>query len=162
MMRKSVIFGLVLSTLILMLFCGCTQDVENSQEKDVDSEPKKELVDVTLLDKIGYSEEGTITEVVFDVPPDAVSLAVTLSWEDDYGNNDWFEMALLYEGSELAKGNTTTGEIIHNITCSYQGNHSIVITALHCPEDDSGKPFDRDEGNDWHLLVQCVREVLVR
>ena len=124
-------------------------------------QPTIQLVNEDLLDKSGHTAEGQSTEVPFEVPWSSVTwINLTLSWTDDIGSNDQFELKVLADGQEVGSADGTSGNIPLNIKAPPTGNYTAVITCVNAPGLVGPSPIDRDSGNDWAIKAQAEREVL--
>ena len=128
----------------------------------LDEEPDEPVLqDEVLLDKSGYTSEGSSSNERFEVPwTSTTELSITLDWNDDYGNNDEFEMVLSLEGEEVDRTSGTSGTLTIDQDGPGQGNYTVTITAVDCPGQFTSSQFDRDTGNDWSIEVKAVHEVV--
>jgi hypothetical protein len=119
------------------------------------------LVNEDLLDESGRTNEGQSTEVPFEVPWSAVTwINLTLTWTDDIGNNDQFELKVLADGQEVGSADGTTGNVPLSIKAPPTGNYTAVVSCINAPGFVGPSPIDRDSGNDWALKAVAEREVL--
>jgi len=118
------------------------------------------IVKENVLDQDSHSNERQSTDVTLVVPWSNVTyLNLSLSWTDDIGSNDQFELKVLSDGNELGSGDSTSGNIILNIKAPTSGNLTAVVTCVKAPGLVDPSPIDRDTGNDWNLKVTADREV---
>ena len=123
--------------------------------------PEPVIVEETLLERSGYTSEGTSTEEAFEIQWEkVVEMTLILTWSDDYGNNDEFEVSLEYEGDEIERTSDTTGKIEIVTAEGLPGNYNVVITAVNCPGRINTPFGNMDGGNDWDLSVSVKREVV--
>jgi hypothetical protein len=114
-----------------------------------------------LLNEDGNTNEGQSTEVPFEVPWASVTwINFTLTWTDDVGNNDQFELKVLTDGQEVGSADGTTGSVPLNIKAPPSGNYTATVTCIKAPGLVGSSPWDRDSGNDWTLKATAEREVL--
>ena len=121
----------------------------------------------TVLDMDGTTLEGASTTVPLSVNgSQTLNLTIQLTWSDDFGNNDVFEVSISGSSGELAKGTGDQGnaEISVNATGGadgkdqgdLRGDYNITIKAVSCPGMFESNPFDLDGGNDWTLKVTAI------
>jgi hypothetical protein len=163
---------IILSFLTIMLFTMFVTDASNEPEdfyapmdppppKNGDTPSEPELLEETLLERSGYTTESTSTEEDFEVQWESVvEMTIVLTWSDDYGNNDEFDVSLQYEGDEIERASDTSGRIEFTTTDNPPGNYTVVITAINCPGLVNTPIGVLDGGNDWDLEVSIKREVV--
>jgi hypothetical protein len=118
------------------------------------------IVEEPLVDQNGNTNEGQSTNVDTEVPwADLTWVNVTLTWTDDIGSNDEFEVKVTVDGSELGKASGVTGAITVDLKGPPNGNYTVVITCVDAPGLVGPFPIDRDSGNSWNLKAVAVREV---
>ena len=123
--------------------------------------PTIQLVNEDLLDQSGHTSEGQSSEIAFNAPWSNITwINLTLSWTDDIGNNDQFELKVLSDGQELDSADGSTGAVILSIQLPPSGNYTAVITCVKAPGLVGPSPIDRDSGNDWDIQAMAEREVL--
>ena len=119
------------------------------------------LVKEDLLDQSGHTSEGQSSEIPFKVPWSNVTwINLTLSWTDDIGSNDQFELKVLADGQELGSADGTSGNVPLNIKAPPSGNYTAIVTCVNAPGLVGSSPIDRDSGNDWAIKATAEREVL--
>ncbi len=88
------------------------------------------------------------------------SITVSLTWSDDVGSNDRFEVVLERDGRALGSGRGETGSIsfdaVDNEEGGLNGSFTVSITAEECPGALGSHALDRDNGNTWDLRVTAV------
>jgi len=119
----------------------------------------------TVLDEQGTTSEGMTTTVPVNVNGSlTLNLTFQLTWSDDYGNNDVFEVTISNSSGELAKGTGDQGSVILSVNIEgreesgavqgdLRGDYDVTIRAASCPGMFESNPFDLDSGNDWTLKV---------
>jgi hypothetical protein len=118
------------------------------------------IVEEPVADQTGNTNEGQSTNVDIKVPWDRLLwVNTTLTWTDDIGNNDEFEVKVTSGGAELGKGSGTSGTIVVALEGPPGGNYTVVITCVNAPGIVGPSPIDRDKGNSWTLKATAVREV---
>jgi len=124
--------------------------------------PQEPQLTVTeALSSSGYTAEGQASEEAFALEYAVVAeVQVVLEWTDDYGNNDEFQVTLLWEGTEVGSSSGSTGKITLGAVPSEDGeligNFTVRIEAVRCPGLIGPTPIDRDQGNDWTLKVEVT------
>jgi len=119
------------------------------------------LVNEDLLDETGYTNEGQSTEVPFEVPWSSVTwINLTLSWTDDIGNNDEFQLTVMLDGQNVGSASGSSGNLPLSLKAPLSGNYTAVVACTKAPGLVGSSPFDRDSGNDWALKAVAEREVL--
>jgi hypothetical protein len=125
------------------------------------SPPTYTLVNEDLMDETSHTSEGQSTELSFEVPWSAVTwINLTLSWTDDIGNNDQFELKVLADGQDVGSADGSSGNIPLSIKAPPAGNYTAKVTCVKAPGLVGSSPLDRDSGNDWTLKATAEREVL--
>lgn len=120
------------------------------------------LTEEFLFDEGGSTQEGSSSTVPFEITwGGCPELSAALSWQDDYGNNDHFQMVLEFEGQEKLRSSSTSGSLEILIANPLKGNYTLEISALDCPGEVDTPFQDRDNGNQWHCTVKVVRRELV-
>jgi hypothetical protein len=118
------------------------------------------LIEENLLDETGYTNEGQSTDIPAEVPWSSVRwVNFTLTWADDIGSNDEFELKVLSDNEVLDSISGTSGELKLNIEGPPIGNYTVTITCIDAPGLVGPLPVDRDSGNDWSMTATVVREV---
>jgi hypothetical protein len=118
------------------------------------------IVEEPVADESGYTNEGQSTNVDVKVPwGKLLWVNATLTWADDFGNNDQFQLVVTSGGVELGKGTGSTGSIAVNMEGPISGNYTVVISCLNAPGIVGPSPINRDQGNSWTLKATAVREV---
>jgi hypothetical protein len=117
-------------------------------------------VDIEVESTTGRTNEGQTRDQAFALDYYQVTdIEVTLTWTDDYGNNDLFSVTLLWEGEEESSEQADSGTIILSVNDAdggYNGNFTVEITAIDCPGRVTASPVDLDDGNDWELQVTAT------
>lgn len=118
-------------------------------------EPKYEYVEVETFGLDGFTQEGASTDIdLGELLENATKIRAELTWQDDIGSNDVLRLALKNNGSEMASSEDASGSIgLETDDGSYNGTHSVVVTAVDCPGVVDIIPVDRDDGNSWSLKV---------
>lgn len=119
------------------------------------------FVEVDLLDTSGHTSEGATSQEDFESNyPVVTKVEVELTWTDDIGNNDEFRLTLFWEGAEEKTVQGTSGtlslEIVSDPEGVYSGNFTVEIEAVDCPGVLDPIPMDRDNGNNWDLVVKAT------
>jgi len=118
------------------------------------------IINEKVLDQDGHTSEGQSTQSPLDTPWSNITyLNLTLSWTDDIGNNDQFELKVISDGKELDSADSTSGTVTLSIKTPQMGNYTAVVTCIKAPGLVGPSPIDRDSGNDWNLKVTADREV---
>jgi len=118
------------------------------------------LVEESVVDSTGYTAEAQSSSVDVKVPWSNVTwLNMTLTWTDDIGNNDQFELKLQLDGKDIDKKSGNAGLVTLEIEGPASGNYTAVITCVNAPGLVGPSPIDRDNGNSWALKATAVREV---
>jgi len=120
------------------------------------------LVEEPVTDANRYTAEGQSSNVDLKVPWANVTwLNMTLTWTDDIGNNDQFELKVQLDGKDVDKKSGNTGQVTLNLEVPASGNYTAVITCVNAPGLVGPSPIDRDNGNNWALKATAVREVQI-
>jgi hypothetical protein len=135
-------------------------DVPGQEDLSDLTEPELVLVEDTLVQRTGYTDEGSSTHVDIEMPwTDMVEIRAVLQWTDDLGSNDELGLSIELEGRELTTSSSTSGNIDLTSLETPNGNYTMTIRALSCPGQVDPAPVDRDTGNEWSLEVTVIREV---
>jgi len=116
----------------------------------------------TTFSSTGYTGEGeSSTGVLSEVVNGTGTVSFVLTWVDDYGENDLFELSI--EGTEEGRlvERSSSGRIeiifvglVDNPEWAYE------ITAINCPGIIDNPYGDQDIGNEWSLTINMsVEEV---
>lgn len=132
-----------------------------SPDDDGDGPPQPPTpVEIEVLSTTGHTSEQSTSEEAFALRyAQVLSIEVILSWVDDYGDNDEFGLRLLWEGSEEGSAQGSSGTLVIEVSDDegpYVGNFTVEIAALDCPGQIGPLPRDRDDGNDWDLVVRAT------
>ena len=135
-------------------------DVPGQEELSDPNEPERILIEDILVQRTGFTEEGSSSHVDIKIPwTDVVEIRAVLQWTDDLGSNDELGLSIELEGRELTRSSSTSGNIELTSPETPNGNYNMVIRALSCPGQVDPAPMDRDTGNEWSLEVTVIREV---
>jgi hypothetical protein len=116
---------------------------------------------VDVLSVPGTTNEGQTSTEGFTLDYDYVyQISVSLTWTDDYGNNDRFRVTLYLEGNALGSAEGDSGAASFTVTDNEEpvlnGTFSLEIEAVDCPGRAGGAiPVDLDSGNTWELFVDA-------
>ena len=135
-------------------------EVPGQEDLSDPMEPELVLIEETLVQRTGYTDEGSSSNVDVEMPwTDIVEIRAVLQWTDDLGANDELGLSIELEGQELTRSSSTSGNIELISPESPNGNYTMTIRALSCPGQVGPIPMDRDTGNEWSLEVTVIREV---
>lgn len=118
------------------------------------------LVEEPLVDQSGSTNEGQSTDVEMKATWGNLTwVNATLTWTDDIGDNDEFELKISVDGAEIDKASSVDGNIVLNLKGPPSGNYTVTVTCVDAPGLVGPFPIDRDNGNAWQLKATAVREV---
>jgi hypothetical protein len=121
----------------------------------------RQTVEIETTSVNGWTEEGFTTDIQLgELPGKTTMIRAELRWQDDYGDNDVFGLAIMHNDTEVISVDDGSGEIVLETEEGlYIGSHGVRITAVRCPGMVDRPLSDMDDGNDWSLKVVATAEI---
>lgn len=134
------------------------------REEDAANDPRGnepvvyQTVNETVLELVGYTNEGGSDYEGFRLDDSYKSLQATLTWHD---SDDTLQLSLDHEGDVLQEQTTNSGIITLDLSETMPGDYNLTITAVECKDGYFNGPLDQDNNQEWILRVTARREVPV-
>jgi len=160
MIISAILVAIMLLIIGISIFIGQNSDILPWKKEERNENQKNEedfKVFSNLLGLDGYTSEGSTFSDTIELDIHILLwVSFSLHWDDDFGSNDEFSFAVSY-GNFSDQGTSSSGEISFKFSPNAtmkEASWKLEVTAINCPGTFVDLTFDRDNGNDWTILVE--------